>query len=304
MTVCVAALASEGKAIVLVSDKALTYGDNRFRPAVQGDSGGVEKLLVIGDSGWHSLMAGAPIVAESVIRLVEDQLSIYPDIAKNYGKMMDCAKIAYQRVREQAVVDQVLQPLLLTKETFITRANNLLPLQDKFFSDVAESVWKFSADCEMLICGFDGDGTGRIFTVTNPGQVISHNVDDFGAIGVGAETATARLLWNAAEREDDLDLALYQAFEAKAYAETIQGVGTESDVWIMVPGGIQKVPGHLLALLASVFAYSAQMPFRARKGWNPAPPPPKNWEAMLRRFTKSILKKQPALRPEPDSNAP
>jgi hypothetical protein len=34
MTVCVAALAAEGKAIVLVADEALTYGDNVYRPAM------------------------------------------------------------------------------------------------------------------------------------------------------------------------------------------------------------------------------------------------------------------------------
>ena len=84
MTVCVAALANNAKAIVLISDKAITYGDNRFRPAVQGDSGGVEKLLAVGDSGWHALLAGNPTIAEAISRQMADDIVADPSISKSY----------------------------------------------------------------------------------------------------------------------------------------------------------------------------------------------------------------------------
>ena len=92
MTVCVTALANEGKAIVLVADKALTFGDNIYRPAVQGEMGGVEKYIPIGESGWSALIAGDPTAASNVIRAVEAKLDNNPDISKSYPLMMDCVK--------------------------------------------------------------------------------------------------------------------------------------------------------------------------------------------------------------------
>ena len=287
MTVCVAALANYGKAIVLVSDKALTYGEF---PAVQGESGGIEKILPIGDSGWQALLSGNTTIAEGIARHMTDALVADPDLAKSYPKMMDCAKSAYQQVREDAVVDQILQPLLLTKTDLISRPNTLLPIPDVLLHDAADQMRKFSAGCSLLVCGFDEQEGGRIFTVTDPGTVISHDIQDFGVIGIGGETARARMLWDEAEREDDLDLAMYQAFEAKAYAEKVQGVGSRSDIWVMTPGKIHEIPSRILDLLERVFYHHSQMPFRKRPRWEPAPAPPKRWESTLRRFTREIVK--------------
>ena len=63
MTVCAAALARFGEAVVLVSDKAVACADNRFQPAVQRESGGIEKRLAVGTSGRHMLIAGHPTAA-------------------------------------------------------------------------------------------------------------------------------------------------------------------------------------------------------------------------------------------------
>src|SRR5208337_3109416 len=65
MTVCIAAFAAKSKAIVLVSDKMLTYGDyNAIQ--MQSDTG-VRKLLHLGDSGWEVQFAGDGAFAEKVV---------------------------------------------------------------------------------------------------------------------------------------------------------------------------------------------------------------------------------------------
>ena len=176
-------------------------------------------------------------------------------------------------MREEAVIERILQPNLLTKETYLSRPTNLLPLQDSFFLDLTREVKMLSLGCELLIAGFDEKARAHVFSVMEPGRIISHELEDFGAIGIGAE------------EEDDLDIALYQAFEAKAYAEKIQGVGTNTDAWIMLPDrSIIPVSDRILFLLARIFNSSSQLPFRKRIGWSPALPPPRNWEAQLKRY--------------------
>lgn len=289
MTVCVAALAIDSKAIVLIADKALTYGDNFSRPAMQGESGGVEKRIEIGNTGWHVLVAGTPTFAEDVIRVAEARIAQNETISDSYPSIMDCMKAAYQAVRESAIVDQILRPNLLTKEDFVSRSNALLPLQDSYFLGIANNVNGFRLDCSLLVCGFDEAGEGRIFSVDEPGVVNSHELTGFHAIGSGAETAIAHLLFRAAEAEDELDLALYQAFEAKAHAEVIQGVGAYSDEWILTSDGIIDVPREIDQLLGDVYDSATQLPFKKNRAeLEPKKNPPKNWEDKLKDFTDSV----------------
>ncbi|TET97792.1 MAG: hypothetical protein E3J29_04195, partial [Dehalococcoidia bacterium] len=150
MTVCVAALAKDSEAIVLVADKALTYGDNILRPAMQGESG-VVKMIEIRNTRWAALFAGNPSIAEEVVRQAESFLDGDAAQADTHEGMMECLKLAYQSVREQAVIDQVLGTRLLTKEALVMRSKDMLPLPDVYFMEVAEQVRKFNVSCSLLV---------------------------------------------------------------------------------------------------------------------------------------------------------
>lgn len=170
MTVCVAALAEDGKAIILVADKALTYGDNVYRPAMQGESGGIRKILPIGVSKWQALLAGNPTMAEDVVRTAIEKSASKPDICKTVGSMMNCLREAYQEVRQRAVIDGVLKPRLLTLESFINRSRDVVPLQDGYFLDVAKRVVEFALGSSLLVCGFDSGEPGTSSLSTTPGR--------------------------------------------------------------------------------------------------------------------------------------
>jgi len=289
MTICVAALAEESEAIVLIADKALTYGDNIYRPAMQGESG-VIKMIEIKNARWAALLAGSPTVGEQIVTAAESTLAGDPGQGDTHAGMMDCLKTAYQTVREKTVIDQVLGARLLTKEAFIMRGKDYLPLPDVYFLNVATEVADFNANCSLLVCGFDKQGRGCIFSVRNPGVATNHTLEGFGAIGNATETALSRFLWVGAAADDDLDVALYQAFDAKRHAEMIQGVGYFSDAWIMTPSRTEKVPQDMISLLEIVFDGATRLPFKPREGWNPRRPIPRDWEAALKRFTDSALK--------------
>ncbi len=299
MTVCVAALAHDCQAIVLIADKALTYGDNEYQPALQGDTG-VEKMLPIcssGDDGqkcqWSALIAGDATVAQDVVRRAQDALSLNPLLRETDSGMMICLKSAYQQAREQGVLETVLQPKLLTKDLVLARGKDMIPLPDAFFREVVEEIAHYALGCNLLVCGFDAAGRGHIFSVSDPGIANIYDMGGFGTLGIGQETALSRLLWLDAAKDDDVDVALYQVFDAKAHAEMIQGVGYNSDGWIMVPGKTVNVPRRIMDLINTVYNYQTRLPFKPRKGWDPIESPPENWEKTLRTFTNKVLRDLP-----------
>jgi hypothetical protein len=63
MTVCVASIAAKRKAIVMVADKAITFGKERPMLADLG----IDKMLSIGRTGWHALIAGDSSFAQEVV---------------------------------------------------------------------------------------------------------------------------------------------------------------------------------------------------------------------------------------------
>lgn len=256
---------------------------------MQGESGGIEKLIRIGDSGWVALMAGDPTIGAQVVDAAERRLAGDHSVASTLSSMMDCMKEAYQEVREVAVLDRILRPRMLTKELFAARSAALLPLDDGFFRDTAARVSNFTVGCTLLVCGFDAERDGSIFSVQEPGVSLSHQVAGFHAVGIGAEVAISRLLWNAAEEEDPLDVAIYQVLEAKGHAEIIQGVGLRQDLWVMQDNQLIPVPEEINNLLVDVFNHAARSPFYRGEE-------PPDWRAELARFARNPTRWKPPRR--------
>lgn len=228
MTVCLAAFAEKAKAIVLVSDKAVTYGggdeDSSGSGAMQYDTG-ARKFKRIGDTFWYALLAGDPTFALGVIDAAEQIIANNHDLDKSISGMMATFKVAYKKRREELVTDKVLAPRLLTKSLLVARPSDLLPLDQEYFFAVSEAAKNLKTHTSLLVCGFDSQHEAHIFSVINPGVVNSHDLVGFHAVGVGAKMAISRLLTLDTEKEDHLGLALFQAFDAKVNAEITQGVG-------------------------------------------------------------------------------
>lgn len=237
MTVCIANIAARSKAIVMVSDKAVTYESNTGMPALVADTG-ARKFFRIGDTFWYMLVGGNPSFAFDVVRNAERILARMADknLPESLGGMMYCLKSSYQKTRDKAVEDRVLRPRLFDKNLVTARSSNLQPLSDEVFLAITTTAKEFNPECRLLVCGFDAKNKPHIFTVTNPGKSDLHDITGFYAVGKGAITAIARLLILEARIEDRLELALYQAFDAKVNAEIVETVGYNWDVEVLVPG--------------------------------------------------------------------
>ncbi|SRR5216683_31020 len=118
MTVCLASFAEKGNAIVMVTDKAVTYGedeDSSSSGPMQYDTG-VKKVKRIGDTFWYALLAGEPTFALDVVDGAQQIILQNPDLPNSLMGMMSCLKASYKKRREALVSDRVLAPRLLTKE--------------------------------------------------------------------------------------------------------------------------------------------------------------------------------------------
>jgi hypothetical protein len=248
----------------MISDKAITYGDNVYRPAMQSDTG-VIKSIQIGRTSWRALVAGDPGFASSVVSAAERMIHAEKAIAASHKSMMECLSSQYARSWEQALQDRVLGPHLLDKTLFAARPSNVQPLSEQYFQTVAKQVEDFSVQCSLLVCGFDERLRAHMFSVGGTGNATDHDLTGFHAIGIGAEAAVARLLNWGADRADRLDEALYAVFDAKAHAEIIQGVGYAWDGFILTSRRSVKVPRTVQRDMDWLFDETTRSPFDRKR---------------------------------------
>ncbi len=290
MTVCVAAFAAKSKAIILVSDKAVTYGGSGPipEPAMQADTG-IKKIRQIGQSGWWVLVSGSPSSAEKVVRTAAETLTASPILAHSCSEMMGCVSSAYAKVRRKAIKEQILEPRLLTEDLLVARSASLLPFPDPYFLQVSDEVAAFNLQCHLLVCGFDKTRNPRphIFSISHPGTADSKDLEGFDAIGIGSQVAIGTLLDSHMDRGDDLEEALYEVFDAKAHAELIQGVGFDWDARI-IPAGKKAVPVKraILNLVGRVWEDATASPFHKAFGKFRD----RDWKKRLKSWARQVLR--------------
>ena len=188
MTVCVAAIAAKSRAIVMVSDKAITFGTER---PMQSDLD-IEKILPIGKTGWYVLIAGDPSFGREVIDIAIESICAAggklhgPATPSTARAMMHCMKDAYKAARKQVIIDNILAPRLLDE-------TKMQSLPEEHQLEVYQAIAAHNIGCSLLACGFDLQGVPHLFSVMSPGIATNHDIPGFHAVGIGRDIAIGEL---------------------------------------------------------------------------------------------------------------
>jgi hypothetical protein len=104
LTICVGALAADGKAIVCVADKSVTYGDD-----ISGEAD-ASKIFQL-PSGLVVMMSGDEPDCERYI----SKLSRNPDLGKSLPDLISYSETKYKETREELMAIRILMPNLIDK---------------------------------------------------------------------------------------------------------------------------------------------------------------------------------------------
>jgi hypothetical protein len=286
MTVCIAAIAADSKAIVCIADRALTFSGTTA--SAETDSG-VTKIVDVPGTSWCAMFSGDDLTfPERVLGLLA------ADIAKDKPKQCDrmmmekAVKKAFEARWQSEVEDHVLKPKLLSVDSFTADPKDARLLDTVYLNILAEEIAGYAHNCSMLFCGFDSNGP-HIFTASTPaGQLTPCDWQGFQAIGAGEETARNHLIWSEFDKDDSLESVLYDVFNAKVATEVLQGVGYAWNWRIIVAGHKPKpLPKRIDKLIDRVWVSINRSPYSpalSKKDRAPA-----NWKRRLTRFAEDLL---------------
>jgi hypothetical protein len=235
MTVCIAAMANNGNGpdddyIVTACDSMLSFGDG----TLTADNLAQKRNFIA--RNWSVMISGDVSEASLVIDGIREhaRASSGDDFWKKEFKstdITDFAVCAYKKRLNQKIQNEVLTPYGLTLGQF--------DIQDK--PDIRSRIdWLVAHDfdCTLLMVGFDRQNDdlpfwdSHIITIRPPGDIASHRIPGFWAIGSGADLALSSLAFSHQQAYSDLQDTIWNVCVAKFRAESAYGVGRETELRI------------------------------------------------------------------------
>jgi len=227
MTVCIAALCDNRKAIILAADKMV--GSHAIESEAE-----IHKVLRL-NKDWRVMLAGEIAPAFDIVDSVKKKLS------KGKGFTVQEVEHAvvesYREKRFAEAASRHLAPRGLTPEAFNSPSSNALPESLKLALDSA--IENHHLDLELLVAGFDRHGQGHIFSVNdydNRGAARRFDIPGFQAIGSGSHGANYMMTYRAVCPPMPIRWALYLVMEGKYFGELASGVGSRTDLYILRHG--------------------------------------------------------------------
>jgi len=184
MTVCVAALADDGKTVVYAADKMIGTG---FIETELGQ----EKILPLGDR-WRVLISGNNIApAFDIVDRARDKLATTG--ATTYKAAAAAMEEAWAEKRLEAAEALYLRPRGMTVPDFLKE--RLQNPDSASVKDLDNKVSSHEFSLHLLVAGFD-NGDGRIFSLYDEdrGRSRRHDVPGFHAVGSGWVSAIRMML--------------------------------------------------------------------------------------------------------------
>jgi len=239
MTVCVAASCSNGRAVVVASDRMLSAPfltvefdhqdakidqiNDRCVALSAGDALCVQDVLIGG-------FGAASQLQNPSIQVLASQI-----------KMQFC------EVRKQRINDVILGPRGIDFDTFYQRgAISQFPPDLAMLLD--SQVQKTELGTTILVAGVDESGA-HIFSIGDPGAMACFDRLGYHAIGSGHRHALLKLVSLGQHNSLGLNQTVFNVFCAKKVAELAPGVGQSTSMRIVAHNGTSLVDDETLTAM-------------------------------------------------------
>jgi len=237
-----------------MSDRMLTAGDIQFQPSSS-------KIWVITRS--IVMMAAGDVGLQSEIytevsKVVAAHVAATPTDWLRVEAVAELYRRSYFEIQKRRAEKEILLPLGLTSETFLTMQKAMDP---GLVSDLAKELIGYRMPpVAAVIAGNNPyienpeSVSAHIFTVENGSLVCADKVG-FACVGAGAWHANSTLMLAGHTPATPPAKALLSMYSAKKRAEVAPGVGGETDNFIVTPrlGGYDTIRNEIAAAVVRAY---------------------------------------------------
>ncbi|TKJ18836.1 MAG: hypothetical protein CEE43_17040 [Promethearchaeota archaeon Loki_b32] len=237
MTICIAALAEDGKKLILAADQMITAS---IPIAYQFETDDVKKIYEIGEN-VVALTAGNALFAHEIIENSRKKVisaNTESGTPQTVGQIAEIVRKEYQDYRRNMAIRRALEPRGLTIEKYYEKQQSLHP---GVIQEIEKALLNDNIGVELIIAGHDSEEKCHIYSITHPGILVSHDALGHACVGIGAPHATYFLIGENYKKTMSKIEVRGLVEEAKRRSEVAPGVGTETTI-IELPREIQQPP--------------------------------------------------------------
>lgn len=244
MTICIAAICGgeDGSPrAVIASDRMVTLGGFiEFEHTVP--------KMTNASSNGVAMIAGETLTGTRLAREVADALS---GSTPMISEIADHLAEHYKELRNERVEQQVMGARGLTMAEFYVKHSALNP-QIAMMLD--QQMAGTNLGVEILLAGVDRGGA-HIYSVHNPGPPpLQHDVIGYAAVGSGMLHALQSMIGFSHGPTASLKETLFRVYASKKRSEVAPGVGTETDIVVISPAGIEPMGDDTVKQLEDLYA--------------------------------------------------
>jgi 20S proteasome alpha/beta subunit len=245
MTVCIAAICDDGKAIVVAADRMFTT------PGISVEFETEEQKIEQLADNCVALSAGNSAYATEVLGAVRQHLNANrsPWIAE----VAEAVRVEYTATRHKKIDETIVMAMLGADfSTFRQRGGTLatyLEKQQQMFQQITMMGNQYNLGVDIIVAGIDTE-TAHISQITHPGSLFNLEKLGYATIGSGAIHAMTKLTLGSQTRHTGLYDTVHIVYEAKRAAEAAPGVGNATDIAVIrAQDGLKRCDGPIIQAL-------------------------------------------------------
>ena len=241
MTICIASLAGRSHVIV-ASDRMVTLSlpSTEFEQNVPKTIKITEKCVA---ATAGNALGFVPIHEEAARFVTQTKISLRVyDIAESVRK-------AYVNARNAKLEQDILVRLGLDLQSFYQVNRSLAP---EIVGNTAQNMLQYDYGVSIIVAGVDESG-GHLYRIDNPGRIESYDTIGHCAIGSGDLHAISTFIANDYDPTLDVNHVVAMTYEAKRRSEKAQGVGDETDIYVISDKGTTRVSDDKISQLSEIY---------------------------------------------------
>lgn len=231
MTICIAAMAEDGKRIVLAVDRMITAN---FPIPTEFETDDVPKIYRLGEVSV-AMSAGNALNSYEIIEKAKAQ--IFSQQISRVEQITEVIRRTYQDYRRHLVIERVLEPRGLSLESYYGMQQKLVL---GVVQDIESQLTNFNLQVELIVAGCR-ENECHIFTITHPGVSFLHDALGHVSIGSGAPHVMYYFIGSDYKKGLPVEKVVEIVKEAKKKSEVAPGVGKQTEL-VVIPEEEKHVP--------------------------------------------------------------
>jgi len=229
MTICIAAMC-ERKHVAVATDRMLTV----MLPNIEFETDYAKAIEVT--KNCMAATAGSAIAYTPVFR--DAGVEISREGTKDIDRIVEFTRNSYIKARNKKLEEEILNPVGLNLQNFY-QANQAL--QPQLVATLLQNMQRYNYQLWILIAGVDEKGP-HIYRIENPGKVFNYDTIGYHAIGSGELHAISTFIGSGYGLNTSLQRGLAITYEAKKRSEKAQGVGVQTDMYVVTKDNVTHLP--------------------------------------------------------------